>query len=145
MLVLGNGRTRADIYLYYPICAYVCVSMTLYVSVYLSMWVFFFICFLCLTFLNTGLMPKGNSHFCLVSCLSDLANYPTDCPFCKCFHFRKIDQTTTILPPSWTNLGISLLLPPSWTNIGISPFLSPIWTNIDISLTPCSNLGKYRN
>ena len=82
MLVLGNGRTRTDFYLYYPLCDFYFSFLFNYISI---------------TIINTGLMPKGNSHICLVSCLSDLANYPTDCPFCKCFHFRKTDQTTIVV------------------------------------------------
>ena len=36
--------------------------------------------------------PKYRAHaegeFATMSCKSDLANYPTDCPFCKWYHFR---------------------------------------------------------
>ena len=83
------------------VCVCACVSMRKRICVYVCMYVCvysLFVCCVCVcvkiishtynyicttVILNTGLMPKGNSHFCLVSCLSDLANYPTDCPFCK--------------------------------------------------------------
>ena len=106
--------------LYGHICTCKCVCMHVCMCV-------FFVCMLCVCvcvkiishtynyicttlILNTGLMPKGTRIF---ACLSDLAKYPTDCPFCKWFHFRKTDQTTTQPPYSFYPLLIfATILPP---------------------------------